>query len=53
MVGKIASGFSLAMIFSDSHPSDGFNVGDIRGRRIGHDGGGIAIDQYDLKAFLS
>ena len=47
-VGSRASGRSFSMILSHDLRGDGLDVGPVGHLRVGHDGGGVGIDQHDL-----
>ena len=52
-VGSRASGRSRSMMLGDDFPGDRLDVGAVGRLRIGHDGGGIGVDQDDRVALLA
>ena len=50
-MGRSASGFSLIDDFLEIFLGERLDVGAVRQFRVGHDGGGVGIDQHDFVAF--
>lgn len=53
MVGKRASGLFFSDDLFDEVGSHGGDVGSVSRLRVGHDGGGVGVDEDDFVAFFS